>query len=989
MAYNAASDNIDDSDAISELIFQGRGGSLALGDNPVIHPGYDLDNVDDFDDLEEEFIQLNDKGFEKILPEHACSYCGIQDISSVVKCVTCNKWFCNSSAGSTSSHIVNHLVRARHKAVALHPNSELGDTTLECYNCGTKNVFVLGFISAKADTVVVILCRHPCASAPAGKDMNWDTAQWEPIITDRAFIPWLVSVPSEDELSRARKVSPGEMMKLEDLWKNNPYATIEDIDDPNINQEVPQVLLRYDNGYEYQRCFGPLVLLEAEYDRKQTESQSQGNIIVSWDYGLSQRFTASFYTHSFDNPSVRIMIGDEMNIRYEGDEGPPWEGSGFIVKIPNNVSEEVVLELTPGSEPPTLLTTNFRVDFVWSGITYSRIQKSLKLFAADEYSVSGYIYHKLLGHEVQPITNDLPIPQDLRVPGLAELNDSQKAAVTSVLKSPLSLIQGPPGTGKTVVSTTIVYHIKNCTQEPVLVCAPSNVAADQLAERLDQTGLKVVRLVAKSRELISSEKIKSLTLGSKVFEDKSVNPALVKLQQLKNDTGELSVKDRNSYDRLLRKAEMRFLKDAEVVVCTCSAAGDGRLKDMRFRTVLIDESTQATEPECLIPVVHGCKQLVLVGDHQQLGPVIGYKPAATAGLSKSLFERLVILGHNPIRLNVQYRMHPCLSEFPSNMFYDGSLQNGVTRQQRERAELAFPWPVPENPMMFWSVIGQEEISSSGTSYLNRAEATNVEKLVTKFFKTGVKPSQIGIITPYEGQRAYLTQYMISTGSMDKEFYRQVEIESVDAFQGREKDYIIVSCVRSNNNQGIGFLSDPRRLNVALTRAKYGLVLIGNPKVLSKNLLWLHLLTHFREKGCLVEGLINRLQPSSIQLHKPRHNHRQSVATRRYINDTESITNESIKSSHLASDLFSETDADLENNIGVPMDPSNLANMFQQQFSISSNTVPSRKVERDFGNSLSERMTKYLQADEDTSDDEYDDDDVESVSTTFASQIGLY
>ena len=209
------------------------------------------------------------------------------------------------------------------------------------------------------------------------------------------------------------------------------------------------------------------------------------------------------------------------------------------------------------------------------------------------------------------------------------------------------------------------------------------------------------------------------------------------------------------------------------------------------------------------------------------------KKAARAGLTQSLFERLVVLGNRPIRLQVQYRMHPCLSEFPSNMFYEGTLQNGVTAPERLRKNVDFPWPVPDTPMFFYQNLGQEEISSSGTSFLNRTEASNVEKIVTKFFKSGVMPSQIGVVTPYEGQRSYIVNYMQFNGSLKKDLYKEIEVASVDAFQGREKDYIILSCVRSNEHQGIGFLNDPRRLNVALTRAKYGVVILGNPKVLSK------------------------------------------------------------------------------------------------------------------------------------------------------------
>jgi regulator of nonsense transcripts 1 len=177
-------------------------------------------------------------------------------------------------------------------------------------------------------------------------------------------------------------------------------------------------------------------------------------------------------------------------------------------------------------------------------------------------------------------------------------------------------------------------------------------------------------------------------------------------------------------------------------------------------------------------------------------------------------------------------------------------------------------------MMFWANLGHEEISASGTSYLNRTEASNVEKAVTRFFKAGVKPEKIGVITPYEGQRSYIVTTMQNSGTFKKEFYKEIEVASVDAFQGREKDFIVLSCVRSNDNQGIGFLSDPRRLNVALTRAKYGVVILGNPKVLSKHELWHNLLVHFKDRKCFVEGPLSNLQACLLQFSRPKVSHRQ-------------------------------------------------------------------------------------------------------------------
>ncbi|KDQ07256.1 hypothetical protein BOTBODRAFT_613657 [Botryobasidium botryosum FD-172 SS1] len=625
------------------------------------------------------------------------SYCGIHSPSSVVKCLICSKWFCNSRGNTSASHIVNHLVRAKHKEVILHAESPLGETTPECYQCGSKNVFMLGFIPAKSDTVVVLLCRQPCAAVT--KDISWNTSLWAPLIDDRSFLSWLVKPPSETEQLRSRQITFAQINRLEDLWRENANATLEDLEKPGVDDEPQPILLRYEDAYQYQNIFGPLVKIEADYDKRLKESQTQTDIVVRWDLGLNKKRVAWFNLPKLESGEVRLAVGDELRLRYAGELHKPWEGVGHVIKIPNNVSDEIALELRRAEGVPSECTHNFSADFVWKSTSFDRMQLAMKTFAVDEKSVSGYIYHKLLGHEVEPQILRTQMPKRFSAPGLPELNHSQMYAVKSVLQKPLSLIQGPPGTGKTV---------------------------------------------------------------------------------------------------------------------TCASI-----------------------------------------------------KAARAGLTQSLFERLVVLGNRPIRLQVQYRMHPCLSEFPSNMFYEGTLQNGVTAPERLRKNVDFPWPAPQTPMFFYQNLGQEEISSSGTSFLNRTEASNVEKIVTKFFKAGVVPNQIGVITPYEGQRSYIVTYMQFNGSLKKDLYKEIEVASVDAFQGREKDYIILSCVRSNEHQGIGFLNDPRRMNVALTRAKYGVVILGNPKVLSKHPLWHHLLTHYKENGCLVEGPLSNLQPSMIQFSKPK------------------------------------------------------------------------------------------------------------------------
>lgn len=719
--------------------------------------------------------------------------------------------------------------------------------------------------------IILYFCfRQPCAAQNSLKDMNWDQEQWKPLIADRCFLSWLVKIPKEQDQMRARQITASQINKLEELWKDDVVATFEDLEKPGVDIEPSQVQLRYDDGYQYRNIFGPLVDLEAIYDKALKESQTQENVDIRWDVGLNKK-TIAYFTLAKIDGYMKVMHGDELRLRYVGDLHKRWSGIGHVIKVPDNYGEDVGLELNHGAKPSSDCKSNFVVDFIWKGTCFHRMHMALQKFAVDGNSVSNYIYSRLLGHCRNDGSDDVTfrisnLPKHFSAPNLPDLNRSQVYAVKHAIQRPLSLIQGPPGTGKTVTSATIVYQLVRLNGGPVLVCAPSNTAVDQLTEKIHRTNLKVVRVCAKSREVIDSP-VSFLALHNQI-RNMETNSELKKLQQLKDETGELSSGDEKRYRMLKKSVERELLEAADVICCTCIGAGDARLAKIKFSSILIDESMQSTEPECMVPVVRGAKQLILVGDHCQLGPVVMCKKAAKAGLSQSLFERLVVLGIRPFRLEVQYRMHPELSQFPSNFFYEGSLQNGVCADER-KLKVDFPWPSPDTPMFFLVTQGQEEIAGSGTSYLNRTEASNVEKITTRFLKSGVKPEQIGIITPYEGQRAYLVQHMQYQGSLYSKLYQEIEIASVDAFQGREKDLIIMSCVRSNEHQGIGFLNDPRRLNVALTRAKYGIIIVGNPKVLSKQPLWNNLLNFYKEKKVLVEGSLNNLKESMIQFTKPK------------------------------------------------------------------------------------------------------------------------
>ncbi len=375
------------------------------------------------DDFHEDDYGIEDNPTEQ-LPEHACSYaprrrimfsqtryCGIHNFNCVVKCLICSKWFCNSRGNTSAAHIITHLVRSRHKEVILHKDSPLGETVLECYNCGVKNVFLLGFIPAKSDTVVVLLCRQPCAAQSGSKDMNWDISQWQPLIDDRSFLPWLIAVPPEHEAMRVRQISAHQINKIEELWRENAEATLGDLEKPGIDDEPAPVLLKYDDAYQYQNIFGPLVKIEADYDKKLKESQTQDNIVVRWDLGLNQKHTAWFYLPKLEIGDVKLAVGDELRLSYQGELRGHWESPGFVIKIPNSVSDEVGLELRKTERIPTECSHNFSVDYVWKSTSFDRMQTAMKSFAITETSVSGYIYHKLLGHDVAPLVLKSQLPK--------------------------------------------------------------------------------------------------------------------------------------------------------------------------------------------------------------------------------------------------------------------------------------------------------------------------------------------------------------------------------------------------------------------------------------------------------------------------------------------------------------------------------------------------------------------------------------------------
>eukprot|EP00929_Paragymnodinium_shiwhaense_P030148 TRINITY_DN17131_c0_g1_i1.p1 TRINITY_DN17131_c0_g1~~TRINITY_DN17131_c0_g1_i1.p1 ORF type:complete len:378 (-),score=68.80 TRINITY_DN17131_c0_g1_i1:12-1145(-) len=365
--------------------------------------------------------------------------------------------------------------------------------------------------------------------------------------------------------------------------------------------------------------------------------------------------------------------------------------------------------------------------------------------------------------------------------------------------------------------------------KPILATSDSNIAVDNIAEGAVKLGLKVIR----------------------VGRPEKITPALEtvmldnKLKEQLWDSKRTSSWGDDDAEQDKWGMRVRILKEADIICCTTTVAGSGKVelgdngKDgTRFRSVLIDEVAQATELSALVPVVlRRPDRLVLVGDQCQLPPCVASYEASGRGLNVSMYERLVNCGGlKPFFLDIQYRMHPAIAEFSSWAFYDGQLKSGVTPAMRKPPR-GFDWPDEDSGVAF---IDSSQSWESGwdESKSNDYEVEVVRALVEGFTAAGeLDYEEIGVVSPYKAQVKALKRALGSYG-------RRLEVSSVDGFQGREKELIVFSAVRSNNRGSVGFLSDARRLNVMATRSRRGLVVVGAARTLRTSPHWRRWLDHY-------------------------------------------------------------------------------------------------------------------------------------------------
>ena len=520
-----------------------------------------------------------------------------------------------------------------------------------------------------------------------------------------------------------------------------------------------------------------------------------------------------------DVPSGVVARRTRVSVAVAFDEPPPdWATEG-----------RVVLELEP------------------SPVTWERLAGGIARLRDDK---AGRRWHGVLVGEAPRF---LRAPRGPALPHV--LNAEQGAALDLADRAEdLALVHGPPGTGKTTVLVEVVRRAV-ARGEKVLAAAPSNLAVDNLVERLAAAGLACVRLGHPARVLPSvlahtlearTEDHESARIARGLVEEAFALRRSAAKRRQKRGPGRFSTSREQWRDArallaearaLEARAEGEVLDRADVVLATLTSLDAAPLAGRRFTLAVVDEATQAVEPALYLALLRA-DRAVLAGDHLQLPPTVLSAAAQAGGLGVSLFERLVpLLGPGPrVTLAEQHRMNARIMAFPSEALYAGALRAHPAAADRA---------IDAAPLELVDTAGcgfEEETPQGSDSKHNPGEAELVAAEVTRLLARGLAPEAIAVISPYDAQVQRLRQLLAA------EVERGLEVDTVDGFQGREKEAVIVSLVRSNDAGEVGFLADVRRMNVALTRARAKLVVVGDGATVSRHPFYEAFLRHVEATG---------------------------------------------------------------------------------------------------------------------------------------------
>ncbi|XP_074398004.1 5'-3' DNA helicase ZGRF1 isoform X2 [Zonotrichia albicollis] len=410
---------------------------------------------------------------------------------------------------------------------------------------------------------------------------------------------------------------------------------------------------------------------------------------------------------------------------------------------------------------------------------------------------------------------------------------------------PITIIRGVFGAGKSYLLSVVIlflvqlFESSEATEGPratpwkLLIASSTNVAVDRILLGLLELGFEDFIRVGSVRKITKAILPHSLHAGSG-NENEQLKELLALLKEDLTPAEKIYV--RKSIEQHKLGTNKTILQQVKVVGVTCAACPFPCLKALRFPVVVLDECSQMTEPASLLPIARfQCEKLILVGDPKQLPPTIqGSESVHEQGLEQTLFDRLCLMGHEPIVLRTQYRCHPALSAIANELFYSGHLIDGIS--QGDRAPLLEWLPT----LCFYSVHGMEQIERDNSFY-NMAEAHFTVKLIQSLIASGIEGADIGVITLYKSQM-YKIQNLLSGVHSEAFEVKPVQVSTVDAFQGAEREIIVLSCVRTRH---FGFIDSERRMNVALTRAKRHLLIVGSLPCLSRNRLWGRVIHHCR------------------------------------------------------------------------------------------------------------------------------------------------
>lgn len=613
----------------------------------------------------------------------------------------------------------------------------------------------------------------------------------------------------------------------------------------SLNQTAIEVFRTSDQDIEHNFEFGRPVMFFMV--KKMGKNENQGNT------ALQQPKNASDANHKVQNSNLKVQ-----SIKYFSFTGTVSyvDGDRMVVTVPDSAP---LLELQQSTDP-------IGVQLSFDETSYKLMFEALDRVMKAKNNRLAYLRDLFYSHQKAGRFSFEP----MKFPWL---NPTQERAVNEVLwAKDVAIVHGPPGTGKT---TTLVEAINETLMREgqVLVCAQSNMAVDWISEKLVDRGINVLRIGNPTRV---NDKMLGFTYERR-FESHADYPQLWAIRKAIRELRKNRKKGSENYhqkmDRLKSRAaeiELRInaelFGEARVIACTLVGSAHHLLEGMKFGTLFIDEAAQALEAACWIPMKRASR-VILAGDHCQLPPTVKSIAALRAGLGKTLMERIAENKPEVVTLlKIQYRMNDEIMRFSSDWFYGGKVESAP--QIKYRSVLDYDHPITwidtsneENQITIEGEDAPEDSASTASSVsaanqnsdlnfkeqfvgesfgrINKAEAEltllTLAEYFTKIGKQRVLEERIdvGIISPYRAQVQYLKK-LIKKYEFFKPYRRLISVNTVDGFQGQERDVILISLVRSNDEGQIGFLKDLRRMNVAMTRARMKLIILGNKNTMTKH-----------------------------------------------------------------------------------------------------------------------------------------------------------